>query len=131
MVLNITGYSPSPNLLNGSPHDQAVANGNASIEAAAQRNSAGGKRKRKRKTKKYGYKGGAGVLEVNTIDNPTKNFPTLYSPEITQNKLLSAVVANDVNSQGDKSLSKGGRKKTKTKKRKTIKTKKRKYKLRR
>ena len=67
MVLNITGYSPSPNLLNGSPHDQAVANGNASIEAAAQRNSAGGKRKRKRKTKKYGYKGGAGVLEVNTI----------------------------------------------------------------
>jgi len=128
MVLNIKGYEVSPKLLNGSPHDQAVANGNASIEAATQRNAAGGSRKRKRKTKKHFYRGGAGVLEVSTVDNPTKNFPTLYSPDNTQHKLLSAVVANDVNSQGDKGLLKGGKRKRKTKKRKTNK---RKYKLRR
>lgn len=127
MVLNIPGYSASPNLLNGSPHHQAVANGNSSIEAAAQRNAAGGNKKRKskksRKSIKYKYLGGAaGYAETQKLDDPTSSYPTLYSPADTQHKLLSAVVTNKVNSIGDSGLSKGGKKRR---------TKRRKYKLRR
>jgi hypothetical protein len=96
----ITGYSMAP-MKDGSPHAQAVASGNASIKAATMRNSAGG-RKRRRK-----YKGGK-VVTINALNN-VSNYPTNYSPENTQYKLASTQISSDVASQGDR-LNGGARK---------------------
>ena len=104
-TVSTSGYSMAP-MKDGSPHAQALANGNASIQAASIRNAAGGRKKRKRK-----YRGGeAGLQTATAVDNPS-NYPTLYSPVTTQQKLLTASVANNVNSQGD--LPKGGSKRSK------------------
>jgi len=105
----ISGYSMAQ-MQDGSPHAQAVANGNANIKAASIRNSAGGSKRRISKKRSRKYRGGAaGIVEESRVH--TSNYPTNYSPVNTQQKLLTTSVANDVASKGD--VTKGGSKKSK------------------
>jgi formate dehydrogenase assembly factor FdhD len=110
MADKIQGYSASPNVISGNPAIQAVAMNQANTQATIQRNAAGGY-KSKRKRRRRMYRGGvAGYTEVNSVPNSTA-FPTNFSPNVTQQQLVTASIANKVNAQGDAGLSqKGGSK---------------------
>jgi len=106
------GYKASPDLIRGSPSAQAVATGQANIQATTARNAAtGGRRHRKYRTNKYRganryrgankYRGGAGTIPISPLSSTTNSYPTQYPASVTQRNLVSAQVANNVNGQGD------------------------------
>ena len=100
--LSTLGYNASPDLARGSPSEQAVATGQANIQAQVARNAAtGGRRHRKyRKYKTNKYRGG-GTISITPLVSTTNSYPTQYPPSATQHNLVSAQVANNVNGQGD------------------------------
>jgi hypothetical protein len=104
-------YSPSPDVLRGSPHANAVAAGQTSIAQASARNNppSSSGRKYKRRSRKYKrrsrkskkYTGGSGVIQVAPVPNTTATYPTTTPAGLTQQKLVTTQVANNVNGQGD------------------------------
>ena len=107
-------YSPSPDVLRGSPHANAVAAGQTSIAQASARNNppSSGGRKYKRRSRKSKYTGGSGVIQVAPVPNTTATYPTTTPAGLTQQKLVTTQVANNVNGQGDNLQ--GGLKKNKS-----------------
>jgi hypothetical protein len=99
------GYKASPDLIRGSPSAQAVATGQANIQATTARNAAtGGRRHRKYRTNRYRankYRGGASTIPISPLSSTTNSYPTQYPASTTQQNLVSAQVANNVNGQGD------------------------------
>jgi hypothetical protein len=54
------------------------------------------------------YRGGnAGYTEINSVPN-SSTYPTKFSPNVTQQQLVTASIANKVNAQGDSGLSQSG-----------------------
>jgi hypothetical protein len=97
-------YSPSPDVLRGSPHANAVAAGQTSIAQASARNnppSSGGRKYKRRSRKSKKYTGGSGVIQVAPVPNTTATYPTTTPAGLTQQKLVTTQVANNVNGQGD------------------------------
>jgi len=95
-------YSPSPDVLRGSPHANAVAAGQTSIAQASARNnppSSGGRKYKRRSRKSKKYTGG--VIQVAPVPNTTATYPTTTPAGLTQQKLVTTQVANNVNGQGD------------------------------
>ena len=106
-------YSPSPDVLRGSPHANAVAAGQTSIAQASARNnppssggrnnppSSGGRKNKRRRRKSKKYTGGNGVIQVAPVPSTTPSYPTTTPAGLTQQKLVTTQVANNVNGQGD------------------------------
>jgi len=97
-------YTASPELLRGSPHANAVAAGQTSIAQASARNnppSSGGRKYKRRSRKSKKYTGGSGVIQVAPVPNTTATYPTTTPAGLTQQKLVTTQVANNVNGQGD------------------------------
>jgi len=97
------GYKASPDLIRGSPSAQAVATGQANIQATTARNAATGGRRHR--TNRYRganrYRGGAGTIPITPLSSTTNSYPTQYPASVTQRNLVSTQVANNVNGQGD------------------------------
>jgi hypothetical protein len=106
MADKIQGYSASPNVISGSPAVQAVATNHANTQATIQRNAAGGYKSKRRRKRMY-RGGNAGYTEINSVPN-SSTYPTKFSPNVTQQQLVTASIANKVNAQGDGGLSQSG-----------------------
>ena len=97
-------YTVSPNLTRGSPHANALAAGQTSIAQASARNnppSSGGRKNKRRRRKSKKYTGGNGVIQVAPVPSTTPSYPTTTPAGLTQQKLVTTQVANNVNGQGD------------------------------